>query len=57
LSREDEEIISMLMEQRKIDKKTATELYLSILLSEDETGQGLKARSSVGDTGAGLDGG
>jgi hypothetical protein len=57
LSREDEEIISMLMEQRKIDKKTATELYLSILLSEDETGQGLKARSSVGDTGGGLDGG
>ena len=49
MSNEDEEIISMLMEERKIDKDTATEFYLSIMVSEDTTGKGLKGRGSAGE--------
>ena len=52
MSKEDEEIISILMEERKIDKDAATELYLNIIHSEEVSG--LKLHSSVvADSGGG----
>lgn len=38
------------MVERNVDKDTATELYLDIMLSEDKRMNGLKPHSSVGET-------